>query len=81
MDPGARCAADDIMAVQRGYEGDGDEEVLGKLGADGLELGEGELVQFAVGLKAEADGVADVLVGLAEGDALVGEIGRGGHGV
>ncbi len=31
--------------------------------------------------EAEADGVADLLVGLAEGDALVGEVGCGGHGV
>ena len=34
-----------------------------------------------LGFEAEADGVADVLVGFAEGDALVGEVGGGGHGV
>src|ERR1700761_7839794 len=39
------------------------------------------MLQLAICFEAEADGVADVLVGLAEGDALVGEIGGGGHGV
>ncbi len=39
------------------------------------------MLEFALGFETEADGVADVLVGFAEGDALVGEVGRGGHGV
>src|SRR5580704_2555991 len=74
-------AADDIVAVERGFEGDGGEEVFAELGADGAEFFEGELLEFAVGFEAEADGVADVLVGLAEGDALVGEVGCRSHGV
>ena len=41
----------------------------------------GEGVEFTMGFEAEADGVADDLVGLAEGDALVAEVGGGGHGV
>src|SRR5271154_160790 len=39
------------------------------------------MLEFPVCFEAEADGVADVLVGFAEGDALVGEVGCGGHGV
>ena len=50
-------------------------------GRDGAEFVEGELLEFALGFEAEADGVADVLVGFAEGNALVGEVGCGGHGV
>ena len=37
--------------------------------------------ELAVGFEAEADGVADDLVGLAEGEALVAEVGGGGHRV
>ena len=69
------------MAVECCFEGDGLEEVFAELGADGAEFVEGELLEFALGFEAEADGVADVLVGFAEGDALVGEVGCGGHGV
>ena len=39
------------------------------------------MLQLAVRFEAEADGVADVLVGFAEGDAFVREVGGGGHGV
>ena len=39
------------------------------------------MLQLAIRFEAEADSVADVLVGLAEGDALVREVGCGGHRV
>ena len=35
-----------------------------------MEFGEGEGLEFAAGFEAKADGVADDLVGFAEGDAL-----------
>ena len=41
----------------------------------------GSCVELEIFVEAEADGVADDLVGLAEGHALVGEIGGGGHRV
>ena len=75
------AAANDVVAIERGFEGDGGEEVFSEGWADGLEFGEGEVLQFAIGFEAEADGVADVLVGFAEGDAFVGEVGGGSHGV
>ena len=42
---------------------------------------EWESVQFDGPVEAEADGIADVLMGFAERDALVDEIGGCGHGV
>src|SRR6202167_413708 len=81
LDAGAGGAAEDVVAVQGCGEGDGGEEVFGEGVGEGAEFGKGEGVELAAGLEAEADGVADDLVGLAEGDALVGEGGGGGHGV
>ena len=51
------------------------------VGRERLQIGEGECVELEVLFEAEADGVADDLVGFAEGDAFVGEVGGGGHGV
>ncbi len=42
-------------------------------------LFERELVQLATCLKAQPNRIADLLVRLAEGNSLVGEVGRGGH--
>ena len=75
-DVSAVGASDDVVAVERGFEGDGGEEVLGEVGVEGAEFFEGELVEFASGVEApvshsQADGVADDLVGFAEGDAFV----------
>src|SRR3982751_4059762 len=39
------------------------------------------MLELAIRFEAEADGVADVLVGFAEGDAFVSEVGGCGHGV
>ncbi len=78
----SRCAADDVMAVQRSLQRDRVEEVLGELVAEAAEArSRVSWLQFAAGLKAEPDGIADILVRFAEGYALVRKIGRGSHGV
>ncbi len=69
------------MAVQGVRERDGVEEVFGEVWRELLEIGERDGIQFDAFFEAETDGVADDLVGLAEGDAFVGEVGGGGHGV
>ena len=79
---GAGGAAGDVVAVERGFERDGGEEVFAELGLRACaarRVVDALSSRFVV--EAEADGVADDLVGFAEGDALVGEIGGGGHGV
>ena len=77
-----RCgAAGDVVAVERGAESDEVEEVFGELGRECAEVFERECVEFEIFVEAEADGVADDLVGLAEGHALVGEISGRGHRV
>ena len=52
-----------------------------EFGRELLQVGQGDGVEFEVFVEAEADGVADDLVGFAEGHALVGEIGGRGHRV
>ena len=74
-------AAGDVVAVERGAQGDEVEEVLAELGRERAEIFERECVEFEAFVEAEADGVADDLVGLAEGHALVGEISGRGHRV
>ena len=74
-------AARNVMAVEGRLERYGCKEVSAEGWAESLELGQGDCVELAAGFEAKTDGVADDLMGLAEGNALVGEIGRGGHRV
>ena len=74
-------AADDVVAVERGFEGDSGEEVVGKLVAELAEFVERKIAELAAFVETIADGVADLLMRFAEGDALVDEIRGGSHGV
>ena len=77
----ARRTPDDIVAIERGFERNRIEEVLGELGAKLLQLGQGKRVQLASALEPQPHRIADDLMRLAEGNSLAREIGRGGHGV
>ncbi len=79
--PAPRGSADYVMAVQRGLERDRGEEVVSKLRAQRLQLSQSECIQLAPALKSEAHSIADNLMRLAEGNALVGKVGGGGHGI
>ncbi len=77
----ARGAAENVVAVERGLERDGREEILVELLAELAQLVEREIVELATFVEAVANDVADLLVRGAEGHALVDEVGGGGHGV
>src|SRR5580698_1942604 len=74
-------AADDVVAIEGGFEGDGREEVRVEFGAELAELVERKVAELAALVEAEAHSVADFLVGFAEGHAFVDEIRGGRHGV
>ena len=74
-------AAGGVVAVDRGAERDGVVEAFVKLGAECVEVGKRDVVELKIFVETHADGVADDLVGFAEGDALVAEVGCSGHGV
>src|SRR5579875_1308866 len=76
-----RGAAEHIVAVESGLEGDGGEEVFGEFGSELAQLVEREAGQFAAFVETVTDGVTDLLVSPAEGHAFVDEVGGGGHGV
>jgi hypothetical protein len=74
-------AAGNVVAVYGAAEGDRGEEVFVEVFAELAEVGERDSVELEVLVDAKTDGVADDLVCLAKGYALVGEIGGGGHRV
>src|ERR1700728_1719721 len=80
-DARARGAAENVVAVERGLERDGGKEVLFEFFAVLAQLIEGEVAELALLFDTVADGVANLLVRLAEGNALVDEIRGRGHGV
>ncbi len=77
-----RCsAAGNVVAVERGAKRDEVEEVFAELGREHAEFFERNCIELKILVEAEADGVANDLVGLAEGHALVGEVSGRGHRV
>jgi len=81
MDAGASRATEDIVAIERGVEADGGEEVFVELGAENSQFVDGKVAQLDAFLERKADGIADFLVCGTERNALVNEISSGGHGV
>src|SRR5580692_9700865 len=77
----ARCSTDYVVAVKRGVECNGGEKIFVELGTESAQFIDGEIAQLDAFLQSEADGSADFLVRGAEGNALVDEIGCGGHGI
>src|ERR1035438_230907 len=77
----ARGAADYIVAVEGGGEGDGGEKVGVEFGAKTAQFREGEIVQLDALFEGKAHGVADLLMRGAEGNALVNQIRSRSHGI
>src|SRR5258707_3670945 len=67
------------MAVQRGLKRDCSEEVLRELRPESAKLVQGKLLQLPTRLEPKTDGVADLLMGLPEGNSLLREIGCSSH--
>ena len=80
-DAWARGSPDDVVAVERGFESDGREEVGVEFGTELTEFVEGEIAELAAFIETVTDGVTNFLVGFAEGNSLVDEVGGGGHSV
>src|SRR6185437_5380731 len=77
-----RCGATgDIVAVERGAEGDEVEEVFAELRRERAEICERNCIELKIFVETKADGIADDLVGFAEGHAFVREVGGSGHRV
>lgn len=74
-------AAGNVMAVYGAAERDVGEEVFLEVFAELLQVSQWESVQFDVPVEAETDGITDDLMGFAERDTLVREVGGCGHGV
>lgn len=70
---GAR-AAEDFAAIEAGLDGEAWKDVLGDGGGDVAEFVEGHSVEGDIEFEGSADGLADEVVGLAEGDVLLDEV-------
>ena len=80
-DAGARGAADDVVAIERGVEGDGGVKVFAKFVAELAQVSEREITELDTFFERKAHGIADFLVSGAEGHAFVNEVGGRGHRV
>ena len=77
----ARGSADHVVAIERGVKRDRSVKIFAELLAKLAEFRERQLVQFDTFLQSVTNGVPDLFVRLAEGNAFVHKIGGRSHGV
>ena len=72
-------AADYVVAVERGLQGDACKKISVEFHAKLFQFVEREIAQFAALIETITDGVADFLVGFAKGYSFVDQICSSGH--